>query len=188
MILTNKNFSFNFYQKGKLIIESKSLVEKMRYFISKNSFVKLIFKDKILRIKQSSEEIELISPLIDRFYSNELKSVPIEGLEKLNYNSNISLSKCQIKDIISRQEKLSNLFKITPNNDSFSFPKQDPPGSFLGFSLIDIKRVVFFLFEEEDKIKFYIKDGFPLKIEIKLKRLGNSKLFFYLSPHKREFK
>ena len=48
MILTNKNFSFNFYQKGKLIIESKSLVEKMRCFISKNSFVKLIFKDNYL--------------------------------------------------------------------------------------------------------------------------------------------
>ncbi|GAH33623.1 unnamed protein product, partial [marine sediment metagenome] len=175
-------------QKGKLIIESKSLVEKMRCFISKNSFVKLIFKDKILRIKQSSKKIELISPLMDRFYSNELEEVPIEGLEKLNYNSHISLSKCQINDIISKQEKFSNIFKITPNNNSFSFPKQDPPGSFLGFSLIDIKRIIIFLFEEYNRINFYIKEGFPLKIEIKLRSLGNSKLFFYLSPHKREFK
>jgi len=188
MILTNKNFSFNFYQKGKLIIESKFLVEKMRCFNSKNSIVKLIFKDKILGIKQSSKKIELFSPSMDRFYSNELEEVPIEGLEKLNYNSHISLSKYQIKKIISKQEKFSNLFKIMHNNDSFSFPKQDPPRPFLGFSLIDIKRIIYFLFEENNKINFYIKEGFPLKIRIKLGSLGNSKLFFYLSPYKNEFK
>ncbi len=200
IILQVNNPNFSFFYSSELSINITDLVKSLKCNKSENISTTLKFKENQLEVVLFSKiHKSKISRIIKDVQNDFEKETILEELSKLNYAGYFVMDNNKFLHILSQSGRFSEVIKLNLTNicviisesniegnseirweknllhklkvKSTNFKKN---GINAYISIENLKNFTPFLFEDNQLIKFYIKEEIPIKIRVNFKSLEDS--------------